>query len=343
VHWNTPYGKAAGLTVNTGQCRFKGSVMYFPTIKGNGYQWTLGGAAIASSSQRHFTVRTTAIPSWPGHWVGRGNYGNAYRWVVSWCGVGQTDVKPKNSVCCESYNPNQHWRWWHWGGIYSYKDTSRCQFKGSPHYMYNIVANSDTYGVSGASSFYNGYRPWNKMFLIFPSFNGAYAWRDYHHYRRQKRIGFAWCGIGETFPTGQMMLGRGKISEDKYPCQGVRMIERGRVTSNTGEVCCGVSRGGGWRNINPRTRTSWHHAPHRPAIEKYIDTSKCGFTGNPVWLTSLRGRHSWSVTGVAAYSQSSAKGFKKQLMGWREDATHITAAKAQRWGWEVQWCGFGTK
>lgn len=341
VHWSSFANQAATIDVNTQECKFEGDVQYFPNVKGNGYQWSLSSGGMTNIRNTGFTYRTTSVYYNFGPWGGW--YGNVFQWTVNWCGVGKTSLKTTTSVCCESSSKN-HFDYWYVGGAYKHQDTSKCGFKGSPQYHMAISAKQDTYSIYGVNNFYNGYRPWDKMFSNYVYMSPEYPWKSYTM-SRQNEWRLNWCGFGETFPNGGQLVGMNKLDEANYPCKGVRMIEDNVVKSQAGEMCCGTSEAGGWKAGSSVVSDRWARSYTKAGIYKRIDTSSCGFAAEPrpVYLTTLSGEHTWSVSGGTSYTGSDETGFTTELMGWKEDAATLTTSKASNWQWQVQWCGFGVK
>lgn len=341
VHWHTFAGQASSININTRECKFEGNVRYFPNVKGNGHQWQQTSGGMTNVQNTGFTFRTTALydnlgsnPAW---------YANAYQWTVSWCGIGKTSLKTTTSVCCEN-SPLNQFSYWYVGGVNINQDTSKCGFRGSPQYHMSISAKQETYSIGAVNDLYNGYRPWNHMFSTYPIQSPEWPWHTYHK-SRSDQWRLQWCGFGETFPTGGMLVGKGDLDEPSYPCKGVRMIQDNIVKSEVGEMCCGTSNAADWENGRQIVRNRHSHEYWKSGVYKDIDTSSCGFAAEPrpVWLATLTGEHTWSTTGGNSYSRESANGFRTEVMGWKEDATTVNANKASNWKWRVQWCGFGVK
>lgn len=336
VHWSSFTYLAAEIRVNTAECAFEGDVTYFPTIQGNGYQWSLIGDGVENPDAGGFTFKTTSV-----YYNIDGSTGNAYQWTVDWCGVGKTPKNPQTSVCCESQNYNL--RSWDSGGTEVYQDTEKCGFRGSPHYIVSMSGPGNMYSVAGVRDLYAGTRSWDKSFRALPNASPNFPWRNYNDMGRQLSVNY--CAFGSTFPTGEMMVTKNEITEASYPCQGVRLFEGGNLKTQTGEICCGETAPGGWTDKTASVYTDWRATASHSAVEQRVDTSSCGFKAgtNPVWLTTLKGRYVWAVSGSSSYAAATHNGFTSQMMGFKEDATTVTARKAQDWGWQIQWCGFGQR
>ncbi|MEV8635859.1 hypothetical protein AB0395_29805 [Streptosporangium sp. NPDC051023] len=70
-----------------------------------------------------------------------------------------------------------------------------------------------------------------------------------------------------------------------------------------------------------------------------VDTTSARFTGRPVYVTSISGTGAqWSLVGPSAVYEITATKFRVYVQ-WR-DATPISPATAQQYGWFIQWIGY---
>ena len=69
-----------------------------------------------------------------------------------------------------------------------------------------------------------------------------------------------------------------------------------------------------------------------------IDTSSGGFTGTPVYITSVVGDHyHWGTTGASSIYEATPTGFRVYLRQW--DGAPITPQYANENNWHIQWIG----
>ncbi|MGE0824409.1 MAG: hypothetical protein AB7G75_03830 [Candidatus Binatia bacterium] len=85
--------------------------------------------------------------------------------------------------------------------------------------------------------------------------------------------------------------------------------------------------------------------PKQTAWEQYndsgiyvdIDTSTAGFSSTPYYFTSLGGHtNNWMAQGVTSIYEPTAKGFRVHV-----GHNRLTAAKAEEWGWYINWIAIG--
>lgn len=339
VNWVANSGYSMHINVNTADCAFQdNNVMYFSDMVGNGYHWTVLG--INTYLDSHSTGFTTRITSMRYYWLNNW-YAWAFQFSIQWCGVGKSTKPTVQSVCCESRKQD-----WNPYGSAATKDvrTDKCDFRGAPHYLTSIGAKRDTFSVSGSNALYRGSSTAYRSFRLYVNRDPLRVWESLNLIRKDD-YQINYCGLGNTFPTGEMRVKSGDLEEPLYPCKGVRMIQEDKVASQTGSVCCGMTPTGGWESQTYSTRDWWGKFYSKSGVQRRVDTSSCGFRAypRPVWIVSIKGQYVWSLSGTGAYSEGSNKGFLMQVQGWREDAVSANAGHAEQWGWQIQWCGFGVK
>lgn len=77
-----------GLTmgINTSNCSFNSTPLYFTSLSGLGYHWNVGGyGAIYNPTQTSFTIYTQ--PLTPYNNTIMFNFSQMYRWDVNWFGI----------------------------------------------------------------------------------------------------------------------------------------------------------------------------------------------------------------------------------------------------------------
>ena len=67
-----------------------------------------------------------------------------------------------------------------------------------------------------------------------------------------------------------------------------------------------------------------------------VDTSQCGFTGTPVYITALGGSSShWSTTGATSIYGATKNGFRVYVKF--VNGSGITPQQANNWNWHIEW------
>ncbi|MFI6920131.1 hypothetical protein ACIBIZ_09260 [Nonomuraea spiralis] len=71
-----------------------------------------------------------------------------------------------------------------------------------------------------------------------------------------------------------------------------------------------------------------------------VDTSAAHFSGSPIYVTSVSGPggNQWNLVGPSAVYDPTATKFRVYLQ-WR-DASPLSPAAAQQYGWFIQWIGY---
>jgi hypothetical protein len=83
--------------------------------------------------------------------------------------------------------------------------------------------------------------------------------------------------------------------------------------------------------------TAWQvYSPNGIYLD--VDTSAAGFSGTPVYITSIGGNSShWSTTGATSIYLATATGFRVYVR-W-VDYSPLTPAQANGLGWHINWMG----
>jgi hypothetical protein len=69
-----------------------------------------------------------------------------------------------------------------------------------------------------------------------------------------------------------------------------------------------------------------------------VDTSAAGFSGTPLYYTSIGGNSShWATTGATSIYQPTATGFRVYVR-WADGAS-LTPAQANGYQWHINWLG----
>ena len=330
VNWHDYYSQGAYLDVDTRSCKFSDSnVMYFTEMRGAGGQWTSSGAqAIYSSSADGFRVYIAQV-----YGIGYSWWMNSLQHQVRWCGVGNAKGPKVESICCGVGSPSDLVG--SNGVLYSDVSTKACQFGGDPIYLTSVSGRNNggrsmNGDLTGTGTSYAGIGPAKKWFRIWLGGLRGLHWgaastsnAAVYDYRVN------WCGFGAVFPSGDMQVATGQITQDEYPCMRARTVEGNKVVSNAAQICCGKE-DGQWKQKGPN-------------LEKKVDASSCGFSASKrvAWLTSMRGTSShWKVGGISAPIDPTHKGFSIQLVPWNHA---VTVHDASRYQYQVQWCGIGEK
>jgi hypothetical protein len=83
--------------------------------------------------------------------------------------------------------------------------------------------------------------------------------------------------------------------------------------------------------------TAWQYFS-KDGIYVDVDTSQCAFTATPEYVSSMGGKtNQWKSTGSSEIYQASPKGFRIYA-----HYPGITAAKANKFGWHINWIGSGS-
>jgi hypothetical protein len=87
--------------------------------------------------------------------------------------------------------------------------------------------------------------------------------------------------------------------------------------------------------------TAWQPYPSAAdsrGVYVNVDTSAAGFTGTPVYITSIGGNSShWATTGATSIYMPTATGFRVYVR-WA-DGSPLTPAQANGFGWHINWMG----
>lgn len=83
-------------------------------------------------------------------------------------------------------------------------------------------------------------------------------------------------------------------------------------------------------------KTEWEQLNENQVCVK-VDTSSCGFTGNPVYFPSVLGAEKHDFSMGAAVVVDATKSSFKVCAGYEK----ITTANAKKWKWHINWIGMG--
>lgn len=95
----------------------------------------------------------------------------------------------------------------------------------------------------------------------------------------------------------------------------------GQQDHGGGVSCAGESGSSNWNQYN------------NYGIYVDVDTSSCGFSATPVYVTSMSGTRHWQTTGSSEPYTETDKSFRTYI---RQD-DGITTSEASSWGWSVNW------
>ena len=83
-------------------------------------------------------------------------------------------------------------------------------------------------------------------------------------------------------------------------------------------------------------KTAWVHYTNS-GIYVDVDTSSAGFSSTPQYFTSLGGHtNNWLAQGATSIYRPTAQGFRIHV-----SYQDLTAAKAKKWGWYINWIAIG--
>jgi len=328
VSWHDFYTMSAYINVDTSSCKFDSNdVQYFTSLTGNDYVSELrGGSSIYSPTKTGFQVYVTnEILSYRS---ARGWKLNRGRVRVTWVGVGKSAGPKTTAVCCGTGPSN-------WGSYYAWGaqqvDAGACQMKGTTAWI-TAAEGAKAHGSGkfvGMNGLYNVGDRFSQWYIRqdTPANSGHWpgSWLGTGDINQMNP---KYCLFGEPFPSGDQALNKGSISQDEYPCDGMRVAGPSKnVITNTAGMCCGKS-----DNV-------WA-ADSKGQLSKTVDTSACSFKdAQVVYITSVGGDSDhYSLTGTTSYAEHTAKSFVMNLVA---QPTQKSAAFAKEKNWHVNWCGVG--
>lgn len=90
----------------------------------------------------------------------------------------------------------------------------------------------------------------------------------------------------------------------------------------------------------PQGSTAWQQYPGGKGVFVDINTSSAGFTATPQYYTSIGGATShWATTGATSIYNPTPTGFRVYVR-WA-DASALTPAQANSYGWHINWLAVG--
>lgn len=331
IDWHTFYTTGALIDVDTSKCGFEEPPKYFTELTGNSNMHRIMGASsIYSPTESGFRIYINEETL---HTTPTSSIADSWRLKIKWCGVGKAKGPTVANVCCGT-GPASWGRSSYEGG--QNIDAKNCEMKGDPIWITAVegAKRSGTDQFIGSNAgFSQGYR-YSHMYIR-KAYVGSQYWGQVGSAAIFNKGGAdmlqpKFCLFGEPFPTGDMRINADSLDPDEYPCNGVRVIDDGKVVSNQAKICCGKS------------DTKWKQQ-NKFKIYKEIDTSECSFlqddSNKVVYITSLggKGEHQF-VSGTTAYMTSSPTRFSMSL-GSHKGTNEAWYAEEK--GWYVNWCGIG--
>jgi len=327
VNWHDYYTSAAYIDVDTSSCKFDNNdVFYFTSLTGNNYVPELaGGSSIYSPTRTGFQVYVKN-QIYGGDRVAQGWKLNQQRVRIDWVAVGKSSGPKTTAVCCGT-GPSSWGSYYAWGS--QLVDAGACQMKGTTAWI-GATEGGKAHGSGkfvGTNGFFNEGERFSQWYIQqnTPSNSGRFDGNYLNSGGDQMNPKY--CLFGEPFPSGDQALTEGAISQDEYPCDGMRVVGTSKnVLTNTAGICCGKS-----DNV-------WV-ADSKGQLSKTVDTSVCHFkNANVVYFTSLGGDsyHAWT-TGSTSYAEHTASNFVFNVFS--NDGR--SAAFVQQQNWHVNWCGVG--
>jgi hypothetical protein len=93
-----------------------------------------------------------------------------------------------------------------------------------------------------------------------------------------------------------------------------------------------------WKIASARTTSTAWQVYSPTGIYLDVNTSVGGFTGTPVYITSIGGNAAhWATTGATSIYFPTATGFRVYVR-W-VDGSALTPAQANSFGWHINWVG----
>ena len=221
VAWHTYY-TGAYIDVDTRGCKWSSNdVQYFTFLTGNGWIEALtGGSSIYSPTKNGFRlyVATDTYKGLP--WPVAGWSMNQWRLRVSWVGVGKSSGPKSTAVCCGTGSNSWGDAWWQ--GVNKI-DAGACKMKGTPAWItagqgFKSFGTSQVVGSNGA---YNV----GDRFATQAIRRSDKTWGYISGQSVQSNVwNPKYCLFGEPFPSGDQLVNDNQISQEEYPCDGMRVV-----------------------------------------------------------------------------------------------------------------------
>jgi len=298
--WRRYGGAGMYVDVNMRHCNFARTPRVFSTMRGTSHHWLMYGMT-SQYSMRNTGFRTYIYNNGMWNWRAR------FRYQLSWCAIGkQRRVTPTSSgFCCGTESPGI---WRRYGGAGEYADINmrKCKFSATPQIFTSLYGRGNQWVTRGSSSTYSTRPQGFRVYLYRWAVNSVRAWQYSLH----------WCAVGPT---------RAPRRSSGYPCNGARMLTRGRTTNNFGRVCCGTTSYRGWRQYGSH------------GVYRRVNTARCRFSRNVWYFSQVKGNsHQWVNTGMNSIYSANRVGFGV----YQHSRFHrIPAAHATAWRWQLVWCG----
>ena len=265
VDWHSYYTTGALMDIDTSKCGFEEQPMYFTELIGSSHiQRMMGASSIYSPTESGFRIYLNEEVL---HTTPTGSRANSWRYHIKWCGVGKATGPTVANVCCGTGPAS--WGSSRYEGSQNI-DAKTCEMKGDPVWITAAegAINSGPDQFIGTNAGYSQDYRYSHMYIrkAFDNSN-YYGWVGTASMFNKGQVNMLkpkFCLFGEPFPTGDMRINSELIEPDEYPCNGVRVIDDGKIVSNSAKICCGKS------------DTTWKQKG-KFNIYKEIDTSECSF------------------------------------------------------------------
>jgi hypothetical protein len=229
------------MDIDTSGCKFESDdVQYFTFGSGNGYVPEVTGlSSIFTPTKTGFRIYMgedimhNGMPGW---------LDNQYRIRIGWVGIGSSSGPKSTAVCCGTA-PS------HWGSFYQYGTQevsgAACNMKGTPVWI-TAAQGGKEYGTSrflGSNAGYNvGQTKINMLMRGSEPYVNYWGYYNGAGFTGRNAMFPRYCMFGEPFPSGDQSLDNGEITQEEYPCDGMRVVSETQVVlTNTGKMCCGKS------------------------------------------------------------------------------------------------------
>ncbi|ADO70570.1 S8 family peptidase [Stigmatella aurantiaca] len=159
------------LDVNTGQCGFISTPVYFTSLGGLSGHWTTTGAtSIYSATPAGFRVYVRAPGITPA-------LANQEGWHLNWQAAPNS---PQSTVCAGQTTNSTPWQQYGTDGIYLDVNTTQCGFTSTPLYFTSLDGLSNHWVTTGATSIYSptptGFRVYIHSPGITPTLASQLGW-----------------------------------------------------------------------------------------------------------------------------------------------------------------------